>query len=291
MNKKGFLSTSMVYSFFLVFLLLLLFIVADLINSRTLVSRISDEIKESIYSSSLSGFIINEYDSLGLVYHNNLLENSLNDNSYRYVGSNPNNYVCLGGNCSDENNLYRIIGVIDGKVKLIKNTASTSMAIDEFTSDYNYTALVNYLNTQNEGSYYTAISSYINLIAPTSWHIGGISELSSNNIEVYNAEMASSTVLREIGLMYISDYLSAADSSGNWLNDGSNSWFITKSSADIENASEEINEYYYINSQGTITRANITTSNNVRPVFYLKNSVTISGGNGTRNNPYLIGGK
>ena len=77
MNKKGFLSTSMVYSFFLVFLLLLLFIVADLINSRTLVSRISNEIKESIYSSSLSGYLINEFDSLGLVYHNNLLENSL----------------------------------------------------------------------------------------------------------------------------------------------------------------------------------------------------------------------
>ena len=218
------------------------------------------------------------------------------DNTYRYVGSNPNNYVCLGGNCSDANNLYRIIGVIDGKVKLIKNTASANMAIDEFTSNYNYTALVNYLNTPNENSYYTSISSYTNLIATTSWHVGGISVLSSNNIDVYNAEMDSSTVLREVGLMYISDYLYATDSEGgNWLNDGTNNWFITKYTPEVtenpDGSSEtEVNEYYYVDSAGTISRANIATTNNVRPVFYLKNSVKIIGGSGTLQEPYLIGG-
>lgn len=294
MNKKGFLSTSMVYSFFLVFLLLLLFIVADLINNRTLVSKISNEIKDSIYNSSLSGYLINEADSLGLVYHNNNLENSLNDNSYRYVGLDPNNYVCLGDNCSDVNNLYRIIGIIDGKVKLIKNTASANMAIDSFNSDFNYTSLVNYLNTPNEDSYYTSISSYVNLIATTSWHVGGISELSTNSVDVYNAEMASSTILRQIGLMYISDYLYASDNNGdNWLNDGTNNWVITKYNPEIVDNSKDteiIDEYYYIDSLGTISRANITATNNIRPVFYLKNSVKMTGGKGTLQEPYLIGG-
>ena len=42
--KKGFLSTSMVYSFFLVFLMVLIFILANLINNRTLVSRINSDI-------------------------------------------------------------------------------------------------------------------------------------------------------------------------------------------------------------------------------------------------------
>ena len=44
------------------------------------------------------------------------------DNSYRYAGANPNNYVCFGSEestCS-EDNLYRIIGVFDDEVKLIK---------------------------------------------------------------------------------------------------------------------------------------------------------------------------
>jgi hypothetical protein len=41
---------------------------------------------------------------------------------------------------------------------------------------------------------------------------------------------------------------------------------------------------------GTISRANITTTNNIRPVFYLKNSVKMIGGKGTLQEPYLIGG-
>ena len=47
-----------------------------------------------------------------------------NDGSYRYAGASEsvNNFVCFGSNESPcpTNNLYRIIGVIDGKIKLIK---------------------------------------------------------------------------------------------------------------------------------------------------------------------------
>lgn len=50
------------------------------------------------------------------------------DNSYRYSGSDPDNYVCFGNNedVCRENNLYRIIGVFDGEVKLIKASFATS---------------------------------------------------------------------------------------------------------------------------------------------------------------------
>ena len=59
-----------------------------------------------------------------LYHHDTNLENGANDNSYRYSGATEvvDNYVCFGSNespCPDDN-LYRIIGVIDGKVKLIK---------------------------------------------------------------------------------------------------------------------------------------------------------------------------
>ena len=61
------------------------------------------------------------YDST-LYYHDNSQANGAGDNSYRYAGANPNNYVCFG---SDEStcptdNLYRIIGVFGDQVKLIK---------------------------------------------------------------------------------------------------------------------------------------------------------------------------
>lgn len=62
-----------------------------------------------------------------ILKHTSSLENSAGDNNYRYSGGNPDNYVCFGnssytgesGSSCPINNLYRIIGVIDGNVKLI----------------------------------------------------------------------------------------------------------------------------------------------------------------------------
>ena len=65
------------------------------------------------------------------------------DNSYRYAGANPNNYVCFG---SDEatcpaDNLYRIIGVFNGQVKLIKAdyAGSNLLGMDGDYSGLTYT--------------------------------------------------------------------------------------------------------------------------------------------------------
>lgn len=91
------------------------------------------------YSSSESGALFVEYikniynttgTSSGIYYHDENLTNGANDYSYRYSGSDPNNYVCFGNpdmlsffdvmNGCAEDYKYRIIGIIDGKVKLIK---------------------------------------------------------------------------------------------------------------------------------------------------------------------------
>ena len=64
----------------------------------------------------------------GLYHHDSNLTNGAGDNSYRFAGANPNNYVCFGSDdtpCPTEN-LYRIIGLIDGKVKLIHAYGATT---------------------------------------------------------------------------------------------------------------------------------------------------------------------
>ena len=85
------------------------------------------------------------YKLTNIVYHNTLdatekeIPNAAKvagDDSYRYVGANPNNYVCFGPECSNEGenpnykNLYRIIGFFkndDGQyeMKIIKADAAT----------------------------------------------------------------------------------------------------------------------------------------------------------------------
>ena len=63
-----------------------------------------------------------------IYYHDSSLTNGAGDSSYRYSGANPNNYVCFGSTVSPcpTDNLYRIIGVFENQVKLIKYDYATS---------------------------------------------------------------------------------------------------------------------------------------------------------------------
>ena len=84
----------------------------------------------------------------GLYHHDADLANGAQDNSYRYSGANPNNYVCFGpgaeseGTCANDN-LYRIIGLFDDdgdgtyQVKLIKSDYTTSAMLGTDGRDYN----------------------------------------------------------------------------------------------------------------------------------------------------------
>ena len=83
----------------------------------------------------LTDYVLSQYTGTqgenGIYYHSSTLANGARDNSYRYAGANPNNFVCFGSTTSPcpTDNLYRIIGVfgenyhgVSGKqlVKLIK---------------------------------------------------------------------------------------------------------------------------------------------------------------------------
>ena len=123
----------------------------------------------------------------GLYYHDGIgsytnADQEAGDNSYRYSGANPNNYVCFGSDaatCPDEY-LYRIIGVFDedsdGKynVKLIKADYTTSDMLETNSRDYdgNYS----YSTSNYKGSMDTST------IAAYSWNYDtSVSSSGSNN--------------------------------------------------------------------------------------------------------------
>ena len=105
-------------------------------NKIVLMSGISND-KCYVYFDkviTLANYVIAKYNGVqgnnNIYYHNSSLENGAGDNSYRYSGASDdvNNYVCFGSDATPcpEDNLYRIIGVFDGKVKLIKATIANS---------------------------------------------------------------------------------------------------------------------------------------------------------------------
>ncbi len=95
-------------------------------------------------------------------YHNSSLTNGAGDNSYRYAGANPNNYVCFGTDASTcpTDNLYRIIGVFDDKVKLIKYDYATKTLLG---TDGDYNGIYIYDSSNYKGELTTINRYYWNL--------------------------------------------------------------------------------------------------------------------------------
>ena len=89
----------------------------------------------------------------GLYYHDGVgnytnSNQEAEDKSYRYSGANPNNYVCFGTDATTcpIDNLYRIIGIFEDKIKVIKaDYASTNLlGTENYVSDFNSSDYANY---------------------------------------------------------------------------------------------------------------------------------------------------
>ena len=260
-------------------------------------------------SNTLACYVAKLYTSQGsngLYYHTSSLANSAADNSYRYAGANPNNYVCFGSTASKcpSGNLYRIIGVFGNQVKLIKNTSLGNYYWSGSSSNQSNTWSSSTLNTGTlNGTYLSGLSStWQNKIATTNWKVGGMSQNSSATAkQYYDTEIGSSssstTYSAKIGLMYVSDYGFAASpdywttelfnyepsKSSNWMNINLNEWTISRSS-------DNTNRAFYVYSAGCVDGVILVylNSRGVRPVFYLTSSTGYVSGSGTSSDPIRI---
>ena len=253
----------------------------------------------------LADYIKSTYTSQGangLYYHTSSLANSAQDNSYRYAGANPNNYVCFGSDAATcpEENLYRIIGAFGSEVKLIKNTSyGDYIWSDEgnntwFSSDIRTTLNSNYLNSLD--------SEWSNKIAIYEFKVGGMDWNNSYTTKAYYdrevGNSSNSTIERmKIGLMYVSDYGYAVNNSNwtkalynydnstlksnNWMYTGSTEWTISCVTNNSYNS-------FYIDSSGYVYHSSSSVHSIVRPCFYLNSNVTYVSGSGTQSDPIRI---
>ena len=241
----------------------------------------------------------------GLYYHDADLDNGAQDNSYRYSGANPNNYVCFGSDAETcpEANLYRIIGVFDNQVKLIKATSIGNNAWDaDGVNTWDETTKPDIYTTLNTTYYGTLSDEWKNLIDQThTWQVGGISSTGTAKIAYDNEVGTNQTGYKEtmpVGLMYVSDYGFGADpgkwtlslgspssnyGTDNWLYLGSYEWLVSRNTSIARLA-------FFVDSSngGRVSTNNVITTNAVRPVLYLSSSVEFSGGSGTSADPYTL---
>ena len=133
-----------------------------------------------------------------LYLHDSTLENGAGDNSYRYAGSSDttNNFVCFGYDSTDgtcpTDYLYRIIGVFDNQVKLIKYdyAKATLLGTD---GDYSNTYSGTGMSGTNKGSNTTTeIGAY-------SWNY----KATNSSVNTWSTSLLNKTNLNTNYLNYI----------------------------------------------------------------------------------------
>ena len=331
-----------------------------LIQSNKLIDRVSDVAKngDNLITAIQNLSTKSKPSYTGLYHHDSNLTNGAGDNSYRFAGANPNNYVCFGSDdatCPTEN-LYRIIGLIDGKIKLISADGATTDMLGtdggfyktakdagmpsnyyKGSTDFSKIGLY-YWNQTGTNTWSTSTtnttnlnknfltyldgknSKWKNMIADTTWYVGGMTSTNgynSNAKTAYNYEVgankdANTTVTSKIGLMYVSDYYYGANPeywtlpgydengtydsstntwtgddyskaySDNWMSTGLYEWTSSR-------GSDDSNRAFLVIFGGHVGWTGVDYIGFVvHPSFNLTSSVKYESGDGTASSPIRI---
>ena len=146
-------------------------------------------------------------------------------------------------------------------------------------------------------------------IETTTWHLNGYNGngLTSNNFYLCergmytnctsaNSGAADTSTSAKIGLMYVSDYMYASGykantstTTGSSSYNGSQNWMFKGIEWTITPNYSNANLVFIVYSDGSVSYSNSIDGFGVRPTFYLKSNVYITGtGDGSFSNPYTI---
>lgn len=275
--------------------------------------------KSEIISKEINIFIVNLIDYVksqytgtqgenGLYYHDTSLTNGAEDNSYRYAGFDPNNYICFGSDDATcpETNLYRIVGIfgeenhgITGKelIKVMKYTLYGTYAWHD-TAQMGWSGSA--LETRLNSIFITeVIGDYADKIVEIKWkeQIYTSDELTAKkfyDVEIQNAKNKYSA---KIGLTYPSEY-GFATTQDYWKtalikyeNEACNSDWMYKSDETqwtLANVSMLSPYAWTIYSSGSLGASTMTGKFQVHPAFFIDSSINYASGTGLKSDPIRL---
>ncbi len=247
--------------------------------------------------------------------------NAVNENGYRYEGSDPNNYIYMENNGTKE--LWRIIGLFpDGEngenvIRVRKyyerNNYPTSLynlgtSLNYYpTSTISRNTLINYslTNFKNTVNYKMYLGTSYSYKSYTSADLYKMERVLESKGTIGPSSSSTATYIGSVGLTYPSDYGYAVLASdcvrtnmpskysnvyacynNNWLYQGSQQlqWLINPHPADTSYV-------FYVDGPGYLGNAgagaSVTNANAYSPVMALKSDITVTG-SGTQSDPYVM---
>ncbi len=221
------------------------------------------------------------------------------DNPYRLNGDNDTNlsgavlssrysgeYIRFG---NDENNLYRIVSHENGTGTKIVSAEPLKSSGEFITMNFGSNATFSSTNTIGtflKGDYLTSYvdSTYIDMIEDsTTWYLGTVGKGASYKLAKYTDvtgnTLTSSTTTAKVGLLRFGELMSSQfDRYGN----NKYYWTLTPFSSSI------VRHVDFYGSASNYSPSRYSAG--VRPSVNLKSNVVITGGDGTKNNPFELSG-
>ena len=199
----------------------------------------------------------------------------------RYSGE----YIRFG---NDENNLYRIVShEIEGLTKItsaepLKSGGSFIKSAFDRNSNVNYSN-TNTIGTFLNGEYLTSYidSSYSEMIEEsTTWYLGTVRRGTSYKLAKYTDTSMSGyapSTESKVGLLRVGELMAGQfDRSDN----NTNYWILTPGNSSRVYVMAPVTNAAYIHY--------LTNSNAIRPSLNLKSNVVITGGDGTKDRPFVL---
>ena len=262
----------------------------------------------SVKALSLGGVNVNVVTS-----GDGLYTDSYENGRYVYKGTNPNNYIDLGGD------MWRIVAIeSNGTIKLVKDNFITEMAFDKAgtrTSGYcaqgdaiaegcnawsatstfsngsfsGEVSSASQLNAYLNGTYYNSLNATArSMIVNGEYKAAPVSSISISDLSEQIGYASEAIWKGKVGLLDATEYMRATTgssvSSDNWLNINDVYWTM---SPDSNSRSRYV---WYVVTSGYLTNSAPRNSNGVRPVVTLSSNIQITGGAGTSSDPYTLGG-
>ena len=210
---------------------------------------------------------------------------SQNPREYRYMGKNPNNYIKLN------NESWRIIGIFNGKLKLIKDNSIGSYVINDTRSFSSGDSTFDYLNE----TYYSSLSDKSKISKETYKMIDHYLGVYNANT-AFNEEQASSRSTEAyVYIPYTSDYGFAPTKCHLTIEEYENcadkNWMLSNENFAIMSFSggSRFNNGVTVETNGSLHTFTLgSTKVNIRPVIYLNSNVMYVSGSGTSSDPYIV---
>ena len=226
-----------------------------------------------------------------------LYEDEYEEGKYTYKGANPNNYVTF----NNESAGWRIISIEpDGTIKIMRINSIGNYQWDSSSS--NNWARPASLNTYLNGTYYNGLNATAkNQIVAKDFNIGGITydnndlaeQIKDENGTKWNGKVALVTVSEYIrsnsnksrcGSFSLNNNNYSSCVSTGWMDNNDFWWTLSPIAVTSDGSS-------VVHSDGNVFDdyvSNYYEYYAVRPALYLSSEVTINGGTGTQDDPYVL---